>query len=71
MRTDIISEIFHLLIKRVKKAQACELNLYTYGGNHAVEFTATEEKNRYKIKTHACGSNECYAAYKTGLGFLI
>ena len=37
---------------------------------HAVEFRATEEKNRYKIKTHAC-DKKCYAAYKKGLAFLI
>ena len=40
------------------------------GPKHAVDFRATEEKNRYKIKTHGC-ANKCYAAYKKGLAFLI
>jgi len=56
---------------KTNKAQWCSSQLYTKGGNHAVEFTATEKKNRYKIKTHCDSSLKCIAAYKIGLAFLI
>ena len=67
-----MKNIRYYVKKSIKKYQHCGgdgsgSKLRAHDDVHTVYFKATEEKHRYRIETHACKPNTCYAAYKKGI----